>query len=737
MRRKRAMFESFLAISVILLIFFFYLMVTGYAFTITKTNATIKWDASGTGNIYYLTACQDGTLRMLTDGSVSAMGSDGSPLWSVDIPDKWWVGSKYYDPAVDVAPDGTLYVYLRANVTRAAMERKLPYTYAGDTTMDMDDHNKRLMDAYAGTEFANSLDERVLAISSNGSILWNVPLSTGLYDADIVFRNGTVYVHHGYDETVIGTDGHISWTSDDVGTAPAVDENGYVYAVTPFRNGDLDPNKRALSGIVSALYPNGTILWRQNIGEPACQWKGSVPLYDNDTLYLPLNNGITALDKNGTILWTKHYNVTTAIFEQAPFDGQGNIYLRTFDAGMALSEYTFMGETYFSYTGGYPIQGSHISILRPDGTEIACVDGSREYVYVKDGIAYQADVLYPYSERRLGVLESGVLTAVDLKGNRTIWSYSIAPGEASMMTINASNAESLLSGNDLKNARAFNARGSNFTPQCVCGDCSFRIIQGKDVTYVGFWTYNYEAPAIYSVSKAACSGGLYAFDRAGNLLWSRPVESIIGSMYEKDGTIYYSTGGGRMSAASVDFVTGLAMAAALYILIRFIAVGAISRARGAVSKNKNRNEVLQYVAEHPGSTMYEIARSLELNKGTVRYHLFILSVNHRIASIKADKKFVRYFPNAGSYSKDEQQLMSLLRRGTIRKVMETLLKKPGLSNVQLSAELNVPESAMSKHMKELCMKGIVDRLQQAGGVSYCIREDVRGSVVKALERTAA
>ena len=736
MRRKRAMFESLLAIAVILLIFSFYLMVTGYAFTTTETHATVKWDAPGNGSIYYLTACQDGTLRALLDDRVSATGSDGTQLWNVDIPDKWWIGSKYFQPAVDVAPDGTLYVYLRANVTQAAMERKLPYTYAGDSTLDTDDQNKRLMDAYAGTEFANSLDERVLAISPRGQMLWNVPLSTGLYDADIVFRNGTVYVYHGYDETAIDANGTILWSMGDVGAAPAVDDRGYVYTVTPVHTGDLDPNKRALSGIVTALYPNGTVFWRQDIGESACRWAGTVPLYDHDTLYLPLSSGIASVAENGTVNWVKHYNVTTAIFEQAPFDGQGNVYVRTFDSGTALSEYTFAGETYYSYLDPYPIQGSRISILRPDGSELASIDGSREYAYVNDGIAYQADVLYPQSERRLGVLESAVLTAVDLRTNKTLWSHEIDAGLATITTINASNVNGLLAGDDLKNTIEFNSRVTNFTPQCVSGDCNFRIIQGKDIAYAGFWTYNYEAPAIYNESRAACAGGLYAFDRAGNLLWSRPLDSLIGSMYEKGGTVYYSTGSGRMGAASVDIAKGLAMAAALYILIRFIAVGAISRARGAVSKNDNRNAVLKYIVEHPGSTMYEVARSLGLNKGTVRYHLFILSVNHRIASHKADRKFVRYFPNAGSYSKDEQQLMSLLRRDTIRRVMEALLKKPGLSNVQLSAELNVPESAMSKHMKELCTKGIVDKRQLAGGVSYCIRDDIRNSIVKALERTA-
>jgi len=745
MGRKRVLFESLLAIAAILLLFSFYLMVSGYAFTTTETRATVRWDAAGNGTIYYLTACDDGTLRALMDGRATAIGDDGSLLWSVDIPDRWWIGSKYYKPAVDTGPDGTLYVYLRANVTRAAMERKLPYGYSGEYSMDMDDHNKRLMDAYAGTEFAYSLDERVLAISPKGDILWNVPLATGLYDADIKVRNGTVYVYHGFDEAALTKDGHVLWDIGDVGAVPAVDEAGNVYTVVPIHYGDQNPSRRVLSGIVQAYHPDGAPYWRRDIGEPTYvqplqDGPGPVPLYDHGTLYLPLQNGVAAMDRNGTIKWVKHYNVSAALFELSPFDRDGNVYWRCFDGRTGLNEYTVMGETYYSYPTVYdqnPITNSHISILSPGGSELSMVAGPTEYAYAADGIAYKADVVYHEGDRKLEALESAVLTAIDLKANTALWSYNFTPSKAYIATVNESNIKGLLLANDIKSAQTFNgmnSHGSNFTPNCVCGDCSFRIVQGRDVTYVGFWVYNYEAPAIYDKSRIACAGGLYAFDGAGRLLWSRSIDSLIGSMYEKDDTIYYSTGSGRMSAAHIDIVTGLAIAAALYVLIRFIAVGAISRARGLVNRNDNRNAILKYIADHPGSTMYEISRSLGINKGTVRYHLFILSINHRIASHKADKKFVRFFPNSNSYNKDEQQLMSLMRRDSIRKVMEALLRRPGLSNVELSRELKLPESAMSKHMKELYTRGIVDKSRMDGGVSYRIRDEVRVSIMRALER---
>lgn len=745
MGRKRVLFESLLAIAAILLLFSIYLMVSGYAFTTSETRATVKWDAAGNGTIYYLKACDDGTLRALMDGRVSAIGSDGSLKWGVDIPDRWWIGSKYFKPAVDVGPDGTTYIYLRANVTRAAMERKLPYTYAGEYSMDMDDHNKRLMDAYAGTEFAYSLDERVLAISPKGDILWNVPLPTGLYDADIQVRNCTIYVYHGFDETAISRDGRVLWDVGDVGAAPAVDEAGCVYTVVPIRYGDQNPSRRVLSGIVQAYHPDGTPYWRRDIGEPTYvqflqDSLSPMPLLDHGMLYLPLSNGIAAMDGNGTVKWARHYNVSTTLFELSAFDDEGNVYLRCFDGQAGLNEYTVMGETYYSYPTEYdyyPITNTRLSILSPAGSELANVADSDEYAYAEDGIAYRVDVIYPAGDRKLEMLESAVLTAKDLKGNRTLWSHVFTPDGPGEAVVNASNIKSLFLSNDVKNAFIFNGmndQGSNFTSGFVCGNSGFRIIQGKDVTYAGFWTYNYEAPAIYNESRVACAGGLYAFDRAGRLLWSRPIDSLIGSMYEKDGTIYYSTGSGRMSAAHIDIVTGLAMAAALYILIRFLAVGAISRARGVVNRNDNRNAVFKFIVEHPGSTMYEISRSLSINKGTVRYHLFILSINHRITSHKADRKFVRFFPNSNSYDKGEQQLMSLMRRDSIRKVTDALLKKPGLSNVELSRELNLPESAMSKHMKELYTRGIVDKSRMDGGVSYRIRDDVRVSIVRALER---
>lgn len=56
-----------------------------------------------------------------------------------------------------------------------------------------------------------------------------------------------------------------------------------------------------------------------------------------------------------------------------------------------------------------------------------------------------------------------------------------------------------------------------------------------------------------------------------------------------------------------------------------------------------------------------ISKDLYLNIGTVRYHLMILSLNHRVVAYN-DNKYVRYFINSNTYRRGE-----LLRKGVVVK----------------------------------------------------------------------
>ncbi len=113
-----------------------------------------------------------------------------------------------------------------------------------------------------------------------------------------------------------------------------------------------------------------------------------------------------------------------------------------------------------------------------------------------------------------------------------------------------------------------------------------------------------------------------------------------------------------------------------------------------------------------------------------------LSLNHRVATFKSDGKYVRYFTNAGSFSKDEQFYLSLGLRDPIRKILNLLLDKAELSNQEISAALEMHESAISRYIKELAARGLVMKRNVAreGGQRIRIRHEYRDQIATALER---
>jgi len=260
------------------------------------------------------------------------------------------------------------------------------------------------------------------------------------------------------------------------------------------------------------------------------------------------------------------------------------------------------------------------------------------------------------------------------------------------------------------------------------------VLPGEGRVYVSYYDYNYEYPIVPGQSQCVYASGVSAVDSTGRQMWQQQTGSPVTTMAERNGTLFYSTMDGRTSAVKTDLAAGVTVALVSYVFIRFFMFGAVSRARSRLDKNENRNIVLKFIAEHPGSTLYEIARGVSMNLGTARYHVLILGINHRITSQKADNKYVRFFLNSNTYSKEEQVLLSFIRREPTRKVLGLLLEKPGLTNVDMSRDLDIAESTISKYIKELSSREIIMKEPMPGGrFAYSIRKEYTERVAMALE----
>jgi len=67
-------------------------------------------------------------------------------------------------------------------------------------------------------------------------------------------------------------------------------------------------------------------------------------------------------------------------------------------------------------------------------------------------------------------------------------------------------------------------------------------------------------------------------------------------------------------------------------------------------------------------------------------------------------------------------------------VLGLLLEKPSLTNVDLSRELDIAESTISKYIKELSSKDIIMKEPLPGGrFAYSIKKEYKERVAMALE----
>lgn len=586
------------------------------------------------------------------------------------------------------------------------------------------------------------LDRSLIAISSEGKPLWNHTIKgdgSRFDDVSINARGDRVYLFHGYNETVLDPDGDTVFEIENVSSPAAVDDQGYVYLVPAIKRdwtSSYDPDRkfytdlRTPSSVVQSYYPNGTLHWSRDIGSPILTQYvveeirhryGTLPLYDNGTLYVPVENGIVALDSNGNIKWSKLSEDTFTLFEQMPFDEKGNVYLRYLDPEKHYESYVLM--------------------IGQDGEEVTLPRSYRylDYMCAKDGVGYYTTPLPDKKGSTLEGLKTVMLTAHDLRNDTILWEYKMPVDRTQTLTVNESTVWQVF---DREMAEAhIKKNGSSAqlwyhdgkTLPKVHNDMSIDVMPGKDGIFVSFRSYAYQYPVVLNVSKCEIAGGIYAIDGNGKVIWQKPSGWYVTSMAANNTTLYYSTGDGKISSTNMGLAAGITSAALLLVLIKFFFAGTISRARDRLGNNPNRIEIMEHIRSHPGATLSELSRELAMNIGTVRYHLLILIINRRIIEQRMDGKYVRYFLNAGGISPADRYIISLSKRDGMRKILAVLLEYPAMSNTELAKRTGLQESGVSRYMKELTGKGIVEKGYSNDSLAYRIPDRYRDSIDTALK----
>lgn len=122
--------------------------------------------------------------------------------------------------------------------------------------------------------------------------------------------------------------------------------------------------------------------------------------------------------------------------------------------------------------------------------------------------------------------------------------------------------------------------------------------------------------------------------------------------------------------------------------------------------NGIRLKILDYIKKNPGVSFSVISREINVNRGTLSYHLKTLKTYHKI-NISEYRGRKRYFENHSKFSDDEQRILNQLKKDMPRKIIKILIKHPGASRKDISGELGISDQTVSWYMKHLREDGII------------------------------
>lgn len=146
---------------------------------------------------------------------------------------------------------------------------------------------------------------------------------------------------------------------------------------------------------------------------------------------------------------------------------------------------------------------------------------------------------------------------------------------------------------------------------------------------------------------------------------------------------------------------------------------------GNVLDQDIRSRIYDHIRQNPGIHLHGLSCETGIAMGTLRYHLNILRMTHKI-TIAEDAATVRFYENSGTYNETEQQILKHLRNQTTQRILYALLAHPDVTRNELACEVGITGPSITWHMKRLENDRIIMTKKTGRSVVYEIPEPVAG-----------
>jgi len=136
--------------------------------------------------------------------------------------------------------------------------------------------------------------------------------------------------------------------------------------------------------------------------------------------------------------------------------------------------------------------------------------------------------------------------------------------------------------------------------------------------------------------------------------------------------------------------------------------------RKNVLRNTKRREIYYFVVNNPFSHFRRITRMVDVGPNEGSWHLRILEKMNLIKSEHVGRYLTYHASNSRHICRRGHQPISLIPNNNATKILDYLLKNPGVRIVHLAEALRMNRHTISYHVKRMQTSGLVERVERKG-----------------------
>lgn len=145
-----------------------------------------------------------------------------------------------------------------------------------------------------------------------------------------------------------------------------------------------------------------------------------------------------------------------------------------------------------------------------------------------------------------------------------------------------------------------------------------------------------------------------------------------------------------------------------------------------------RERIAEFIRSRPGCHFSSLARELDINRGTLSYHLGLLT-SFRVVQETKDGGLTRYYMHKTGIPELEQKILTHRNNALRSHILSLLEKEEAMPRTELKKSLNISGPALWYHMQMLVEDGIVladqDREKTGRPVQYSLTGDA-GKIIR-------